>query len=67
MKKKRGIGSAHLKRVARQGWRLTGPIPARRGGPGARAPSKRGRGVKGVGWVCSGGQSWEQKGKGARW
>jgi hypothetical protein len=34
-------------------------------GPGARAPSGRGRCVKGVGWVCSSRRSWERKGKGA--
>jgi hypothetical protein len=50
--------------VARQGRQLSGQILARGGGPGARAPSGWGRGVKGVGWVYSGGQSWEHKGKG---
>jgi hypothetical protein len=39
LKKKRGVGSAHRKRVARQGWQLSGTIPARGGGPGAQAPS----------------------------
>jgi hypothetical protein len=67
MKKKRGIGSAHLKRVARQERRLTGPIPARRGGPGARAPSKRGRGVKGVGGCAREGRVGSGKEMGARW
>jgi hypothetical protein len=46
LKKKRGIGSAHRKRVAQQGWRLSGPILARGGGLGARASSGRGRDVK---------------------
>jgi hypothetical protein len=46
LKKKRGVGSAHRKRMARQGWWLSGPIPARGGVPSARAPSGRGRGVK---------------------
>jgi hypothetical protein len=36
----------------------------RGGGLGARAPSGQGRGVKGVGCVCSGDRSWEWKGKG---
>jgi hypothetical protein len=49
MKKKRGVGSAYRKRVARQGWWLPGQILASGGGPGTRAPSGRGRGVKGVG------------------
>jgi hypothetical protein len=63
MNKKRGIGSAHRKRVARQGWWLSSAIPVREGG--ARAPSGLGRGVRGV---CSGGRSWERKGKGGlRW
>jgi hypothetical protein len=48
------------------GRRLFGQILTRGAGPGARAPCGRGRGVKGVGWVCSGGRSWEQKGKGGR-
>jgi hypothetical protein len=61
MKKKRGVGSAHWKRVARQGWRLSGLIPVKGGGPGARAPSGQGCGVKGG---CLGGRSWEWKGKG---
>jgi hypothetical protein len=32
LKKKRDVGSAHRKRVARQGWWLSGPIPTRGGG-----------------------------------
>jgi hypothetical protein len=40
------------------------PNSVRGRGPGAQAPSGRGRGVKGVGWVCSGGRSWERKGRG---
>jgi hypothetical protein len=28
-KKKRGVGSTHRKRVARKGWRLSGPIPSK--------------------------------------
>jgi hypothetical protein len=65
LKKKRGVGSAHRKRMTRHGWWLSGPIPVRGGGPGSRAPSGEGRGVKeGVG--CSGGQSLKQKGKARR-
>jgi hypothetical protein len=46
LKKKRGIESAHWKRMARQGWWLSGPILTRGGGPDARALSGRGRGFK---------------------
>jgi hypothetical protein len=58
MKKKRGVGLAHRKRVA-----ALRPNSGEGRGPGARASSKRGRGVKGGG-VCLGGRSWERKGKG---
>jgi hypothetical protein len=66
LKKKRGVGSAHRKRIARQGWRLSDPIPTRGGGLGAQALSGRGRDVKEGGGaraagVCSG----KEKGDGA--
>jgi hypothetical protein len=46
LKKKRGVGSAHRKRMARQRWRLSNPISVRGGGSGARAPSGWSHGVK---------------------
>jgi hypothetical protein len=63
LKKNRDVGSAHQKRMTREGWWLSGQIPVRGGGPGARAPSGRGRGVKeGVlGWLKFGA---ERKGAG---
>jgi hypothetical protein len=48
LKKKGGVGSAHRKRVARQGWWLSGPIPMRGGGLGACAPSGWGVVLRGV-------------------
>jgi hypothetical protein len=33
LKKKRGVGSAHRKRMTRHGWWLSGPIPVRGGVP----------------------------------
>jgi hypothetical protein len=49
LKKKRGIGSDHWKRMAWQGWWLSSPILITGGGPGARAPSGRGHDVKEAG------------------
>jgi hypothetical protein len=59
-----GIGSAHRKWMARQGWWLFGPISARGGGLGARAPSRRARGVKkGGAWTV---RVWSGKERGDR-
>jgi hypothetical protein len=50
--------------MARQGWWLFGPISARGGGLGARAPSRRARGVKkGGAWTV---RVWSGKERGDR-
>jgi hypothetical protein len=67
LKKKRGIGSAHRKRVAQQGWRLSGPILARGGGLGARASSGQGRDVKEGGAQAARVWSGKKRGDGRPW